>query len=150
MRLVVATPTNLAVAADDVVHVRAEDASGAFGILPGHADLVAVLAVSVLRWRDREQREHYVALRGGVLTVSGGRRVTVSTREAIADDDLERLEKRVVVDLRRAAEREAAHRVDTSKLHTAAIRQLSRYLRAGQDGRPVGLPFGADEAEGEA
>ena len=33
-------------------HLRAEDDTGAFGILPGHADFLTVLAVSVVTWRD--------------------------------------------------------------------------------------------------
>ncbi|MEJ2130708.1 MAG: F0F1 ATP synthase subunit epsilon, partial [Gammaproteobacteria bacterium] len=66
MRLVVTTPISVVVDEADVRHVRAEDESGAFGILPGHADFVTVLAISVITWRSHRDEEHHVAVRGGV------------------------------------------------------------------------------------
>ena len=59
---------------DDVVSVRAEDASGSFGILPGHADLLTVLTPSVVAWRHADGRPGWCAVRRGVLTVRGGQR----------------------------------------------------------------------------
>ena len=44
MKLRITLPTAVVAEFDDVLHVRAEDASGAFGILPRHADLLTVLA----------------------------------------------------------------------------------------------------------
>ena len=69
MRLLVTTPMAVIVDADSVRHVRAEDETGAFGILPGHADFITALAVSVITWRNGTDEEHHVAVRGGVLTV---------------------------------------------------------------------------------
>jgi len=131
MRLTVATPLAIVVDTDDVVHVRAEDESGAFGILPEHAPFVTALAVSVLTWRDAAGDEHHVAARGGVLTVerSHGTAISVASREAVVDDDLERLETRVLADFRRTVEREQAARGDARRLYLAAIRQILRYLR---------------------
>lgn len=43
MRLVVVTPLEIVTTVDDVVHVRAEDPSGSFGIKPHHAPLVTAL-----------------------------------------------------------------------------------------------------------
>ena len=50
MRLTITTPLAIVVEADDVAHLRAEDETGAFGILPGHADFLTALAVSVASW----------------------------------------------------------------------------------------------------
>jgi F-type H+-transporting ATPase subunit epsilon len=50
VRLTIATPAAVLVDVDGVRSLRAEDQSGAFGVLPGHADLVTVLPPSVLRW----------------------------------------------------------------------------------------------------
>ena len=44
MRLTVTTPLAIVAEADDVAHLRAEDDTGAFGILPGHADFLTALA----------------------------------------------------------------------------------------------------------
>lgn len=84
MRLTVATPLTITLDADEVVHVRAEDETGAFGILAGHADFLTALTVSVITWRDRDGPEHYVAVRGGMLQVRGGDKVLVATPEAVA------------------------------------------------------------------
>ena len=43
IQLTITTPTSVAVKADGIAHVRAEDETGAFGILPGHADFVTAL-----------------------------------------------------------------------------------------------------------
>jgi F-type H+-transporting ATPase subunit epsilon len=52
VRLTVTTPLAIIVEAGDVAHLRAEDETGAFGILSGHADFLTALAVSVVSWRD--------------------------------------------------------------------------------------------------
>jgi F-type H+-transporting ATPase subunit epsilon len=75
------TPESIVVDSD-VVHVRAEDDSGSFGVLDRHADLLTALTISVVVYRDQDRREHFVAVRGGLLTVTGGVRVRVLTRAA--------------------------------------------------------------------
>ena len=47
MRLIVTTPLAVIADASDITHLRAEDETGAFGILPGHADFLTALSVSV-------------------------------------------------------------------------------------------------------
>lgn len=130
MRLVVATPLDVVVEAEDVAHVRAEDDSGAFGILPGHADFLTVLSISVVTWRNGGGDEHYVALRGGMLEVRGGDRIRVTTREAVPGDDLRRLETEVITAFRRELAEERAARLDAQRLYLAALRQIQRYLRS--------------------
>jgi len=129
MKLVVSTPLEIVVEDDDVAHVRAEDASGAFGILRGHADFLTALSVSVLSWRDLRGRERHVALRGGVLEVRDGERVEVASREAVAGDDLRRLQDEVLRRFRSRQETEQSARSDAQRLYLAAIRQIYSYLR---------------------
>ena len=137
MKLVVATPMRVVLSADDVRHVRAEDATGAFGILPGHADLLSVLAVSVIAWKRRDGHESYIAVRGGVLRVRGGRLVEVVTREAVEGDDLRRLETEVIARFLREAEEAATERAGETKMQLAVIRSLYEYAR-GARGGPAG------------
>ena len=139
MRFVVATPLSLVVEAEEVQHVRAEDQTGAFGILPGHADFLTVLEVSVVTWRDGDGIERYVAVRGGVLEVIGGDRVRIATREAVAGADLGRLETEVLVRFRHEADEERAAHADAERLYLAAIRQIVRYLR-GSPGLAGSVP----------
>lgn len=132
MRLTVTTPLATVVQAEGVTHVRAEDGSGAFGVLPRHADFLTVLSISVVAWRDARGTEHYVAARGGVLRVEGGDQVVIATPEAVAGDDLESLEREVLARFRREIEEERSARTETGKLHLAAIREIMRLLRPGE------------------
>jgi F-type H+-transporting ATPase subunit epsilon len=131
MKLEVSTPTAIPVCEDELVSVRAEDASGSFGIWPGHADLITVLSVSVLSWRRRDGTESYCAVRGGVLTVRKGDRIAVATQEAVPGNDLARLERDVLDRLRAIEEQARDARTHARLLHVAALEQLVRYTRPG-------------------
>jgi len=130
VRLTVATPLVIVVEVGDVVHLRAEDDTGAFGILPGHADFLTALAVSVASWRDDRGAEHHVAVRGGMLEVRDGNTIGIATPEAVAGDDLQRLETEVLAKFRLQLVEEQAARTDAQRLYLAAIRQIARFLRA--------------------
>jgi F-type H+-transporting ATPase subunit epsilon len=129
VKLTVATPLAIVVEAADIAHLRAEDETGAFGILPRHADFLTALPVSVVTWRDRGGKEHYIAVRGGMLEVQGGDTIAIATREAVPGDDLQRLESDVLVRFRRQlAEEQTAH-MDAQRLYLAAIRRIYETLR---------------------
>jgi F-type H+-transporting ATPase subunit epsilon len=130
MKLTVTTPLAIVAEADDVAHLRAEDETGAFGILPGHADFLTVLAVSVVSWRDGRGAEHHLAVRGGMLEVSDGAAITIATREAVADDDLHRLATEVLATFKRRTEEELTARTDAQRLYLAAMRQIYRFLKS--------------------
>ena len=129
MKLTITTPLATLVRTEDVAHVRAEDPSGGFGVLPGHADFLTVLAISVLTWKDMSGREHHVAVHGGMLSVRGGGEVIVATPEAVTNDDLHRLETEALARYRRELEEERAAHTESQRLHVAAIRQVMRLLR---------------------
>jgi F-type H+-transporting ATPase subunit epsilon len=129
LRLTVTTPAKVLVQADNVVSVRAEDESGSFGILPGHADLLTVLIPCVVHWTVENGAASFCAVRGGVFTVSGGDNVGIACREGVVSDSLADLEAKVsaVRAQQREAERQA--RVEQVRAHALAVRQLVRYLR---------------------
>ena len=139
MNLIVSTPIATAVRTADARHVRAQDASGAFGIWPGHADFLTALSISVLSWRDGRGDEHYLAVRGGMLSVQGGDTVTVATPEAVAGDDLHQLETEVLRQFRLQIDEERLTRTDAQRLQVAAIRQIVRLLRP-EYGTGIGNP----------
>jgi F-type H+-transporting ATPase subunit epsilon len=114
---------------DDVVSLRAEDASGSFGILPGHADLLTVLDIGVASWRHADGRERHGAVRGGVLRVLGGRTIEIATREAIVSDDLEQLESQVLAQFRAREEMERSAHTREQQLELQALREIMRYLQ---------------------
>jgi F-type H+-transporting ATPase subunit epsilon len=130
VKLTVTTPLAIVVEAANVAHLRAEDETGAFGILPGHADFLTALTISVASWRDGRGAEHHVAVRGGMLEVRGGKIIAIATPEAVAGDNLHHLEAVVLDGFRRRLAEEQAARADAQRLYLAAIRQIVRFLRA--------------------
>ena len=129
MRLLITTPTAIVVDELDVSSVRAEDDSGSFGILRGHQDLLTALNVSIVSWHDADDRVRYCAVRRGVLSVMDGSEIAIATREAIAGDDLDRLEAVVLNQFRERSEMERTSRTQSMQLQMKAIRQIVRYLR---------------------
>ena len=144
LHLTITTPGAVLVGAPDIVALRAEDESGSFGILPGHADLLTVLSAGVVRFRDKAGVLHYCALSGGVLTVEDGRRVAIACRQGTLGDDLLSLEGAVDTMRRKESDMDKQARVEQTRLHAHAVRQLMRYLRPGRrEGRDRPAP--ADE-----
>jgi len=129
MRLIVTTPTAIALDESSVRQVRAEDATGGFGIEPGHADFLTALSICVVRWRNGGGVEHYLAVRGGVLRVREGKLVEIATREAVVDDVLGHLRGEVLATMTQGIEDERSARSGVLGLEQAAIRQIYRYLR---------------------
>jgi len=134
MRLLITTPTAVVIDERDVVALRAEDESGSFGILDGHADFLTALTISVVNWRCADGRQAFCAVRHGVLSVANGNQVSIATRAAVAGDDLARLEKVVLAQFREALEAERTARTESLRLQMKAIRQIVRYLRPERPG----------------
>lgn len=127
LQLIISTPLTLVLDEKDVASVRAEDASGGFGVMPNHTELLTVLRPSVLRWRRADGVWRFVALRGGVMTVQNNL-VRVACREAVPGDDLSRLDQLVQETF--AAKDDATRRArgEHLRLHTVAIRALMQRL----------------------
>jgi F-type H+-transporting ATPase subunit epsilon len=131
MRLRITTPLAVVVDEDDVLSLRAEDATGSFGILPRHADFLTRLAISIVSWQSSDETRHYCAVRRGVLSVDAGRDVAIATREAVTDDDLTTLDQTVLGRFRADLEAERTERVETTRLQLNAIRQIVSHLGSG-------------------
>lgn len=134
MRLLIATPTGIVFDEQAVVAVRAEDESGSFGILNGHADFLTALSMSIVTWHHTDDRQRFCAVRRGVLSVRNGNEVAIATREAIAGEDLALLEHVILAQFRQSLEAERAARTESLQLQMQAIRQIVRYLRPERPG----------------
>jgi len=148
LRLTIATPTQVVVDHVEAVSLRAEDASGSFGIHVGHADFVTLLTASVVQWQtaggtdanaranSNAKTRHFCAVDGGVLVVSGGDTIDIACREAIPGDSVESLEAQVRRTRAAQLDAERRARVDQLRLHALAVRHLLRLLAAvdGTDG----------------
>ncbi|MFA5962913.1 MAG: F0F1 ATP synthase subunit epsilon [Sphingomonas sp.] len=133
MRLRIVTP--LAVVVDeDALAVRAEDATGSFGILPGHADFLTHLAISVVGWKRNDGSRRYCAVRRGMLSISDGHGVAVATREAIVGDDLATLDSSVLKRFRADIEQERSERFESLQLQINAVRRIVSQLGSSSRG----------------
>lgn len=124
MRLRITTPLAMITDEDGILMVRADDVTGSFGILPGHADFLTSLAISAVSWKSRDGGIHYCAVRRGVLSVSTGQDIAIVTREAVLGDDLATLDQTVLERFRADIEIERSERVDSTRLQLNAIRQM--------------------------
>lgn len=132
LHLTITTPDALLVDEPAALSVRAEDESGGFGVLPGHADLLTVLPPSVVRWRAGEGAWRYCAVHGGVLTVTGGGHVSIACRRGEVGEDLARLEEVVRAHAVALTEADRQARVEQVQLHARVVRQLVRLMHAPQ------------------
>ncbi len=131
MRLKIVTPLSVVVD-EDIDSLRAEDASGSFGVLSGHAPFLTALTISIVSWRKSEN-ERFCAVRGGVLTVAGGSAISVATREAVTGNDIATLDSEVLARFQSEAEAERVEYVETMRLHMSAIRRMISRLRPGTE-----------------
>jgi len=129
MKLSIVTPLSIVIEEEGVLALRAEDATGSFGILPGHADFVTSLAISVVSWQSSNGARHYCAVRRGVLSAAGGRDIVIATREAVPGDDLAILDQTVLARFHTDIESERTENVESTRLRLNAIRQIMNHLR---------------------
>ena len=134
MRLRIVTPLSIVIEEDGVIALRADDATGSFGILPGHADFLTSLAISVVSWESSNGIRYYCAVRRGVLSVASGQDIAIATREAIPGDNPVTLDETVLARFRTDIETERTEHIESTRLHLNAIRQIMSHLRPDQRG----------------
>jgi len=124
IRLVVTTPTRVVI--DETVHsVQAEDASGRFGIEPGHEHFLTTIVPSILMYRGAAD-ERFVAVDSGTLRVTP-ERVQLATRQAVTSDDLDELERVVEEQFQRETETHRRAGVSFAEIELSAWRKMMEY-----------------------
>lgn len=96
---------------ENVVSFVGEDASGSFGILAGHARLIAALVIGLARFRTADGVWRYLAVPGAVLYFRDNL-LTLSTRRYLLDDDYTRISQALEQQL--LTEEEKLHTLKTS------------------------------------
>ncbi|MHC5038114.1 MAG: F0F1 ATP synthase subunit epsilon [Planctomycetota bacterium] len=127
LRLTVDLPTRRVVEAD-VVHVEAEDESGAFGIRPGHEPFLTALTVGLLHHRDEGGREGWLAVDEGFL-LTDGRSVEVYTHDAHLADSPEEIHRLLEGTFAQRHTEEKERRNALWKMQLAAFKMLFGYER---------------------
>lgn len=75
---------------ENVASFVAEDDSGGFGVLPGHARMMTVLTTGLARFRTAAGAWEYIAVPGAVLYCRDGE-LRLCTRRYLRDADYERI-----------------------------------------------------------
>jgi F-type H+-transporting ATPase subunit epsilon len=112
---------------DGVTSFVGEDASGSFGILPGHARMMTVLVFGLARFRTAADDWHYLALPGALLYFSDNA-LSLGTRRFLLDDDYGRISAALHEQL--LAEERALHEIRNS-LQRMEEQLLKRLWRMG-------------------
>ncbi|WP_396333376.1 F0F1 ATP synthase subunit epsilon [Burkholderia anthina] len=142
LHLTIAVPAGMLVDTPDVVAFRAEDATGSFGILPGHTDFLTVLSPCVMRWRTADGTRRFCAISSGVLRVVNGKDIRIACRDGELGNALETLEARVRETRESRIDAARRVRVEQTRLNAQAIRQILKYLRPDAAGRADGTTEG--------
>ena len=70
--------------------IRLKDETGFFGIMKGHINFVTAIEPSLCYYLDENDREVFLAVDGGIISIKGGM-VTITSREIFESDDAEKL-----------------------------------------------------------
>ena len=118
LHLSVVTPSAL-VADQDVNYVGAQGMEGDFGVLPGHAALLAALRVGHIFYKDGNDTR-YIFVSGGFAEVSNDKVIILAETATRAEDiDKERAEKAKA----RAEERLRSKNADIDQIRAEAALQ---------------------------
>jgi F-type H+-transporting ATPase subunit epsilon len=108
-----------------VAALQAADASGRFGIWPGHENFLTVLVPCVLRYRAEDGHESFAAVDGGVLLLEDGR-ISVTTRDAVVAERLDEVADKAAAMLDARKDKEQAARTGFAELETSLLRELRK------------------------
>jgi len=128
MKLTITTPLDVLVNDEDILSLRAEDATGGFGIFPRHADFMTALGVSVVRWRTMRAEVRYCAVNNGLLIVTEGEYIAIASREAVVGADLADLKQRVLGEFSAAGALESETRLAQERFQAETLHRIQSYL----------------------
>jgi len=107
---------------DGVRSFVGEDASGSFGILPGHERMMTALVFGLARFRAETGPWQYLAMPGGLLYFFEDQ-LCISTRRYLVDADYDRITASLEEQL--LAEEESLHEIK-QRLHNMEEQMLKR------------------------
>ncbi|MFC6671939.1 F0F1 ATP synthase subunit epsilon [Marinobacterium aestuariivivens] len=106
-----------------------EDASGSFGLLPGHGRLMTSLIFGLARFRCGQAPWQYLALPGALLYFVDNR-LQISTRRYLLDEDYERISHLLQQQLLAEENELQAMKESLRRMEDEVLRRLSEL---GQD-----------------
>lgn len=116
---------------DGVSSFVGEDASGSFGILPGHGRFLTILGFGLARFRHADGAWRFIALPGAVLSFAGNELV-ISARRYLLDTDHRRIGRALDEELRREEEDLGVMKDNLRRLEEEMLKSLWSLERAGK------------------
>lgn len=108
---------------DGVNSFVGEDASGSFGILPGHSRMMTTLVIGLARFRSGDTNWQYLAMPGAVLYFFNNV-LTLSTRRYLRDDDYTRISAALQEQLLAEEEKLHATRESLRRMEETLLKHL--------------------------
>ncbi|MFC1772446.1 F0F1 ATP synthase subunit epsilon [Pseudomonadota bacterium] len=108
---------------DGVNSFVGEDASGSFGILPGHSRMMTTLVIGLARFRSGDTNWQYLAMPGAVLYFFNNV-LTLSTRRYLRDDDYTRISTALQEQLLAEEEKLHATRESLRRMEETLLKHL--------------------------
>lgn len=108
---------------DAVRQFIAADASGSFGVLAGHARMVAVLRYGLARFEDAQGRWRYLALPGGILHFADNR-LTLTTVSYFLGERRDVLLDQLAAEMARADSEIAVAQATLTQIEQTLLRRL--------------------------
>lgn len=108
-----------------VQSLQAADASGRFGIWPGHEAFLTLLTPCVIFLRDEGGKERFVAADGGVLRALD-HKISIVTREAVAADRLDEVAQAAAAMLQARRTLEKSAQAEFAELQVSLLRELRK------------------------
>jgi F-type H+-transporting ATPase subunit epsilon len=134
MRFELATPTRMLVSAE-AEEVVAPGVEGYFGVLPGHAAFLTILAPGEVMYRMGQQQE-YLAVAGGFAEVRAERVIILAEHaerpEEIDRERAERARQRAEMRLQGRSPTGESEEIDFARALEALARALTRLLVVGR------------------
>ena len=113
---------------EDVLSFVAEDASGSFGIQPGHARFVTVLEFGLASFRTASAGWRYVAAPGAVVRFARNE-LHLATRRYVCGADYERIRDALRQQLRAEEDALREIRLSLRRLEESMLRRLWQLAR---------------------
>lgn len=106
-KLNIVTPTKIT--EKDITYIRLKDETGFFGILKGHTNFLTVLVPSLCYYTDVNDKEVFLAVDEGIVSVREGT-VSITSKEVFESDNAEKLAEIIETTLTKRDESEIAFR----------------------------------------
>ena len=126
MNLKILLPFQVFADKSNVLRIVAETPEGFFGLLPQRLDCVTALTPGLLFYETQADGETYVALDEGVL-VKTGQDVLISSRNALAGNDLGQLKEAIDREFLSLDEEQKQVRNVMAKMESGFIRRFVEY-----------------------